>query len=153
MSDTPYPAPEVNLPRDGGEMLNLADLHPNGVVLFFYPKANTPGCTKESIGFSEAQAEFKALGYDIVGISKDPVKAQDKFVEKQSLTVPLLSDENGTVSEDFGVWKEKSMYGKTYMGIERSTFLINGEGQVMREWRKVKVPGHVEAVLEAIKEL
>jgi peroxiredoxin Q/BCP len=81
------------------------------------------------------------------------VEAQDKFVEKQSLTVPLLSDENGTVSEDFGVWKEKSMYGKTYMGIERSTFLINGEGQVVREWRKVKVPGHVEAILEAIKEL
>jgi peroxiredoxin Q/BCP len=134
-------------------MLNLADFRPNGVVLFFYPKANTPGCTKESIGFSEAQAEFKALGYDIVGISKDPVKAQDKFVEKQSLTVPLLSDENGTVSEDFGVWKEKSMYGKTYMGIERSTFLINGEGQVVREWRNVKVARHVEAVLEAIKEL
>jgi peroxiredoxin Q/BCP len=153
MSDTPYPAPEVNLHRDGGEMLNLADFRPNGVVLFFYPKASTPGCTKESIGFSEAQAEFQALGYDIVGISKDPVKAQDKFVEKQSLTVPLLSDENGTVSEDFGVWKEKSMYGKTYMGIERSTFLINGDGQVVREWRKVKVPGHVEAVLEAIKEL
>jgi peroxiredoxin Q/BCP len=153
MSDTPYPAPEVNLHRDGGEMLNLADFRPNGVVLFFYPKANTPGCTKESIGFSEAQAEFQALGYDIVGISKDPVKAQDKFVEKQSLNVPLLSDENGTVSEDFGVWKEKSMYGKTYMGIERSTFLINGDGQVVREWRKVKVPGHVEAVLEAIKEL
>ena len=153
MSDTPYPAPDVNLPRDGGVMLNLADLRPNGVVLFFYPKANTPGCTKESIGFSEAQAEFNALGYDIVGISKDPVKAQDKFVEKQSLTVPLLSDENGTVSEDFGVWKEKSMYGKTYMGIERSTFLINGEGLVVREWRKVKVPGHIEAVLQAIKEL
>ena len=153
MSDTPYPAPEVILPRDGGEMLNLADLRPNGVVLFFYPKANTPGCTKESIGFSEAQTEFQALGYDIVGISKDPVKAQDKFVEKKSLTVPLLSDENGTVSEDFGVWKEKSMYGKTYMGIERSTFLINGEGHVVREWRKVKVPGHVETVLEAIKEL
>jgi len=153
MSDTPYPAPEVKLPRDGGEMLNLADLRPNSVVLFFYPKANTPGCTKESIGFSEAQADFKALGYEIVGISKDPVKAQDKFVEKQSLTVPLLSDENGTVSEDFGVWKEKSMYGKTYMGIERSTFVINAEGHVVREWRKVKVPGHVEAVLEAIKEL
>ena len=153
MSETPYPAPKVNLPRDGGEMLNLADLRPNGVVLFFYPKANTPGCTKESIGFSEAQADFKALGYEIVGISKDPVKAQDKFVEKQSLTVPLLSDENGTVSEDFGVWKEKSMYGKTYMGIERSTFVINAEGHVVREWRKVKVPGHVEAVLEAIKEL
>ena len=153
MSDTPYPVPEVNLPRDGGEMLNLADLRPKGVVLFFYPKANTPSCTKESIGFSEAQAEFQALGYEIVGISKDPVKAQDKFVEKQSLTVPLLSDEHGTVSEDFGVWKEKSMYGKTYMGIERSTFLINGEGQVIQEWRKVKVPGHVEAVLEAIKSL
>src|SRR5210317_829958 len=153
MSGTSYPAPEVNLPRDGGEMLNLADFRPNGVVLFFYPKASTPGCTKESIGFSEAQAEFQALGYDIVGISKDPVKAQDKFVEKQSLNVPLLSDENGTVSEDFGVWKEKSMYGKTYTGIERSTFLINGDGQVVREWRKVKVPGHVEAVLEAIKEL
>ena len=117
------------------------------------PRRTPQAAPKNQLDFSEAQAEFKALGYDIVGISKDPVKAQDKFVEKQSLTVPLLSDENGTVSEDFGVWKEKSMYGKTYMGIERSTFLINGEGQVMREWRKVKVPGHVEAVLEAIKEL
>ena len=120
---------------------------------FSTPRRTRQAAPKNQLDLASAQAEFKALGYDIVGISKDPVKAQDKFVEKQSLTVPLLSDENGTVSEDFAVWKEKSMYGKTYMGIERSTFLINGEGQVVREWRKVKVPGHVEAVLEAIKEL
>ena len=153
MTNTPYEAPSVTLPVSGGGTLSLADLRPNKVVLFFYPKDNTPGCTKEAIGFSELLSEFEAAGTKVVGISKDSLKSHDKFVEKQSLTVPLLSDENDAVCEAFDVWKEKSMYGKTYMGIERSTFLIDGSGQVVREWRKVKVPGHVEEVLEAAKAL
>lgn len=153
MTNTPYEAPSVTLPVSGGGTLSLADLRPNKVVLFFYPKDNTPGCTKEAIGFSELVSEFEAAGTKVVGISKDSLKSHDKFVEKQSLTVPLLSDENDAVCEAFDVWKEKSMYGKTYMGIERSTFLIDGSGQVVREWRKVKVPGHVEEVLEAAKAL
>jgi len=153
MTNTPYEAPSVTLPVSGGGTLSLADLRPNKVVLFFYPKDNTPGCTKEAIGFSELVSESEAAGTKVVGISKDSLKSHDKFVEKQSLTVPLLSDENDAVCEAFDVWKEKSMYGKTYMGIERSTFLIDGSGQVVREWRKVKVPGHVEEVLEAAKAL
>ena len=153
MSSLHYLAPTVELPRDGGETLNIADLRPNKVVLFFYPKDNTPGCTKEAIGFTEAAEEFAKFGVTLVGVSKDSVKSHEKFIEKQNLNVILLSDENGTVCEDFGVWAEKSMYGKTYMGIERSTFLIDGNGHVQREWRKVKVPGHVEDVLEAAKNL
>lgn len=153
MSNLPYPAPQVNLPRDGGETLSLAELRPSNVVLFFYPKDNTPGCTKEAIGFSEHLDAFAAANTKVIGISKDSVKAHDKFVAKHDLTVPLLSDEESDICEQFDVWKEKSMYGKTYMGIERSTFLIDGTGQVVREWRKVKVPGHVEEVLEAVKSL
>lgn len=151
MSSLPYPAPTVDLPRNGGGTLNLADLRPNKVVVFFYPKDNTPGCTKEAIGFTEAAEEFSKLGVELVGISKDSIKSHEKFIEKQNLNVILLSDEHGTVCEDFDVWTEKSMYGKTYMGIERSTFLIDGSGQVVQEWRKVKVPGHVEEVLAAAK--
>ncbi len=153
MSSLPYPAPTVDLPRNGGGTLNLADLRPNKVVVFFYPKDNTPGCTKEAIGFTEAAEEFSKLGVELVGISKDSIKSHEKFIEKQNLNVILLSDEHGTVCEDFNVWTEKSMYGKTYMGIERSTFLIDGSGQVVQEWRKVKVPGHVEEVLAAAKNL
>ncbi len=153
MSSLPYPAPTVDLPRNGGGTLNLADLRPNKVVVFFYPKDNTPGCTKEAIGFTEAAEEFSKLGVELVGISKDSIKSHEKFIEKQNLNVILLSDEHGTVCEDFNVWTEKSMYGKTYMGIERSTFLIDGSGQVAQEWRKVKVPGHVEEVLAAAKNL
>ena len=153
MSSLPYPAPTVELPRDGGEILNLASLRPNKVVLFFYPKDNTPGCTKEAIGFTEAADAFAEIGVTLVGISKDSVKSHEKFIEKQNLNVILLSDEHGTVCEDFDVWKEKSMYGKTYLGIERSTFLIDGNGHVVREWRKVKVPGHVDDVLAAAKDL
>lgn len=153
MSDLPYPAPDVELPRDGGGTLNISSLRPKAVVLFFYPKDNTPGCTKEAIGFTETAAEFEQANVCVIGVSKDSVKSHDKFVEKQNLGVILLSDENGNTCEDFGVWKEKSMYGKTYMGIERSTFLINGSGQVVREWRKVKVPGHVQEVLKAAKSL
>lgn len=153
MSSLPYPAPTVELPRDGGEILNLTSLRPNKVVLFFYPKDNTPGCTKEAIGFTEAADAFAAIGVTLVGISKDSVTSHEKFIAKQNLNVILLSDEHGTVCEYFDVWKEKSMYGKTYLGIERSTFLIDGNGHVVREWRKVKVPGHVDDVLAAAKDL
>jgi peroxiredoxin Q/BCP len=153
VSSLPYPAPTVELPRDGGEILNLASLRPNKIVLFFYPKDNTPGCTKEAIGFTEAADAFAAIGVTLVGISKDSVTSHEKFIAKQNLNVILLSDEHGTVCEDFDVWKEKSMYGKTYLGIERSTFLIDGNGHVVREWRKVKVPGHVDDVLAAAKDL
>ena len=123
------------------------------VVLFFYPRDDTPGCTKESVGFSEAKADFEAAGAVILGVSKDSVESHDKFAAKRDLTIPLLSDEHGTTSEEYGVWKEKSMYGKKFMGIERSTFVIDGDGKIAHAWRKVKVPGHVEAVLAAVKAL
>ena len=153
MADAPATAPDFTLPSTDGEEVTLSALRPSPVVLFFYPRDNTPGCSKESIGFSENRAAFEEAGVKVFGISKDSMASHDKFIAKQSLTVPLLSDEHGTVCEDFGVWKEKSMYGKTFLGIERSTFLIDAEGKIAREWRKVKVPGHVEEVLEAAKAL
>jgi len=153
VSSLPYLAPTVELPRDGGETLNIADLRPNKVVLFFYPKDNTPGCTKEAIGFTEAAEEFAKLGVTLVGVSKDSVKSHEKFIEKQNLNVILLSDENGTVCEDFGVWAEKSMYGKTYMGIQRASFIINSDGKIAAIWPKVKVAGHAADVLERLKAL
>ena len=119
MSDLPTAAPAVALPRDGGSVLDISNLRPDWVVLFFYPRDNTSGCTKEALAFTTLQADFAALDTQVIGISKDSVSSHDKFVAKYQLTVPLLSDESGTVSEAFGVWKEKSMYGKTYMGIER----------------------------------
>ena len=153
MSDLPKAAPTVALPRDGGTVLDISNLRPDWVVLFFYPRDDTSGCTKQALAFTALQADFAALNTQVIGISKDSVTSHDKFVTKYQLTIPLLSDESGTVSEAFGVWKEKSMYGKTYMGIERSTFLINADGQIVSEWRKIKVPGHVEAVLQALKDL
>ena len=153
MSDLPKAAPTVALPRDGGTVLDISNLRPDWVVLIFYPRDDTSGCTKQALAFTALQADFAALNTQVIGISKDSVTSHDKFVTKYQLTIPLLSDESGTVSEAFGVWKEKSMYGKTYMGIERSTFLINADGQIVSEWRKVKVPGHVEAVLQALKDL
>ena len=153
MPSLPYPAPNVHLPRDGEGSIDLADLRPSNVVLFFYPRDNTSACTKEAVGFTERLLEFDALNTKVIGISKDSVKSHDKFVAKQGLKVALLSDESNDVCETFEVWKEKSMYGKTYFGIERSTFLIDGAGNVIKEWRKVKVSGHVDAVLEAVKEL
>ncbi len=146
-------APDFTLPRDGGDTVSLSDLKGQAVVLFFYPRDNTSGCTKESIGFSEAREAFQAAGTQVFGISKDSVASHDKFVAKRELTVPLLSDEHGTTCEDYGVWKEKSMYGKKFMGIERSTFLIDKTGKIAQVWRKVKVPGHVDAVLDAAKAL
>lgn len=153
MNNLPYPAPQVHLPRDGGYFLNLADLRPAKVVLFFYPRDNTSSCTVEAKTFTSFLSQFEALNTRVIGISKDTIKSHDKFVSKHNLKVPLLSDENNNVCESFNVWKEKSMYGKTYFGIERSTFLIDSDGQVVREWRKIKVSGHVEAVLAALKEL
>lgn len=145
-------APEITLPRDGGTSLSLSDFAGQKVVLYFYPKDDTPGCTTEAIGFNEMATEFAAAGAVVLGVSKDPVKKHDKFVAKYDLGIALLSDEDGDVCERYGTWGEKSMYGKTYMGIERATFLIGADGTISHIWRKVKVPGHVDAVLAAVKE-
>ena len=146
-------APAFSLPRDGGGTVALSDLAGKAVVLYFYPKDDTSGCTKEAIGFTEAVDAFDAAGAVILGVSKDSVGKHDKFVAKHGLKIALLSDEEGDVCERYGVWVEKSMYGKSYMGIERATFLIGADGRIAQVWRKVKVPGHVEAVLEAVKAL
>lgn len=151
MAEVGENAPEFSAPSTSGETRSLKDYAGKKLVLFFYPRDNTSGCTKEAVGFTEMLAQFEAAGATIVGVSKDSMKSHDKFVEKQGLKVELLSDEESTLCEDFGVWKEKSMYGKTYMGIERSTFVIDEAGKITHVWRKVKVPGHVEAVLDAIK--
>lgn len=153
MPDIGDAAPEISLPRDGGETVTLSDLKPKSVVVYFYPKDDTPGCTKEAQAFSELAAAFDSENTLILGISKDSVAKHEKFVKKYDLGVILLSDEAGDVCERYGTWVEKSMYGKTYMGIERSTFLIDGTGTIRQVWRKVKVPGHAEAVLEAVKAL
>lgn len=144
------PAPEIALPRDGGGDFRADDLGGAALVLFFYPKADTSGCTREALDFTALADDFAAAGCMVVGVSKDPIRKQDKFKAKHALNVALLSDEDGDVCERFGVWKEKSMYGKTYMGIERSTFLIR-DGAIRRVWRKVKVPGHAQEVLEAAR--
>ena len=145
-------APKITLPRDGGTSVSLSDFAGQKVVLYFYPKDDTPGCTTEAIGFTEMATEFAAAGAVVLGVSKDPVKKHDKFVAKYELGIALLSDEDGDVCERYGTWGEKSMYGKTYMGIERATFLIGADGTISHIWRKVKVPGHVDAVLAAVKE-
>ena len=145
-------APDFTLPRDGGGTITLSALQPKKVVLFFYPKDDTSGCTKEAIGFTDAKDAFAAEGVEIVGISKDTAEKHDKFIAKHDLGIPLASDAESDVCEQYGVWKEKQMYGRKFWGIERSTFLIGDDGTVLREWRKVKVPGHVDAVLEAVKE-
>jgi len=153
MPDTSQAAPDFTLPRDGGDSVTLSTLRPGPVVLFFYPRDDTSGCTKEAVAFSGLLPEFEAAGATVLGISKDSVASHDKFRDKHELSVPLLSDAEDSVCEEYGVWKEKNMYGKKFMGIERSTFLIDGEGRIAREWRKVKVPGHAEEVLEAVRAL
>lgn len=147
------PAPDFTLPADGARTVRLGDLRGKIVILYLYPKDDTSGCTKEAVGFSEKAAEFGAAGAVVLGLSKDPVKSHDKFVAKHGLEVTLLSDETGETVESYGAWVEKSMYGKTYMGVERSTFLIDRDGVLRQAWRKVKVPGHVDEVLEATKRL
>ena len=147
------PAPDFALPAGGGRAVSLSSLAGKTVVLYLYPKDDTPGCTKEAIGFTERKEEFDAAGAVVLGLSKDTVAKHDKFIAKHDLGVTLLSDEDGGVIEAYGSWVEKSMYGKKYMGIDRSTFLIDGKGVLRRAWRKVKVKGHVEEVLAAAKAL
>ena len=146
-------APDFTLPRDGGEMLSLSALRPKAVVLYFYPKDDTSGCTREAVDFTALGAEFAAAGAMVVGVSKDSAAKHDKVVAKHALGVALVSDEDSDLCERYGVWVEKSMYGKSYMGIERATFLIDGAGVVRAVWRKVKVAGHAQAVLDAVKAL
>lgn len=153
MLEIGHPAPDFTLPRDGGDTLSLAALRSKAVVLYFYPKDDTPGCTKEAIGFTDMADAFEAANTMVVGISKDSVAKHDKFITKHSLNVALVSDADSDTCERYGTWGEKQMYGKTYMGIERATFLIDAQGNIAQIWRKVKVPGHVEAVLEAARAL
>ena len=153
MLETGQPAPDFTLPRDGGGTLTLSALRPKKVVLYFYPKDDTSGCTRQALGFTETADEFAAAGAQVIGVSRDSVDKHDKFIAKHGLQVPLASDVDGAVCESYGVWVEKSMYGKKYMGIERATFLVDADGTIARIWRKVKVPGHVAEVLEAARAL
>jgi peroxiredoxin Q/BCP len=146
-------APEFKLPRDGEGFLALSDFKGKKLVLYFYPKDDTSGCTAEAIDFNRLSGDFAAAGASIVGASPDPVKRHDKFRQKYELGFPLVSDEAKTMLEAYGVWVEKSMYGRKYMGVERTTFLIDAKGKIARVWRKVKVPGHAEEVLAAAKAL
>jgi peroxiredoxin Q/BCP len=146
-------APAFKLPRDGGGTVSLADFKGRKLAIYFYPRADTPGCTRESIDFSKLRAEFEKAGTEILGVSADSVAAQDKFKAKHELTVPLLSDETHKMLEAYGVWGEKSMYGKTFMGITRVTVLIGPDGRVAQVWPKVKVDGHAAEVLKAAKAL
>jgi len=153
MVDIGDKAPDFRLPTDGGGELGLADLKGKTVVLYFYPKDSTPGCTTEAQDFRDRLGEFETAGAAVVGASKDSIKRHDNFKAKHDLTFPLLSDENGSLCEDYGVWKQKKLYGREFMGIERTTFLIDGTGVIRNVWRKVKVKGHADAVLEAVKVL
>ena len=148
-----HPAPDFTLPRDGGETITLSALRPGKVVLYFYPKDDTPGCTLEAQDFTALAAEFAGAGTTVIGVSKDSVKAHDKFCKKHGLSVILASDETGQTCEDYGVWGEKSMYGKVYMGITRATVLIDGAGNVAQVWPKVSVKGHADEVLAAARAL
>lgn len=151
MPDIGELAPDFTLPRDGGGTVTLSALRPERVVVYFYPKDDTSGCTIEAKDFTALSGDFAALGVTVIGISKDSVKAHDKFIAKHDLGVILASDEGGTTCEDYGVWGEKQMYGKTYMGIERATFLVGGDGRIAQVWRKVSAKGHAEAVLDAAR--
>ncbi len=146
-------APSFTLPTDGGGKLSLKDFKGETVILYFYPKDDTSGCTAEACAFRDSLPDFSKARAKVIGVSKDPVKKHDKFKDKYDLTFPLASDEDGKVCEAYGTWVEKSMYGRKYMGIERSTFVIDGKGVVREVWRKVKVPGHVDQVLKAAQAL
>ena len=147
------PAPGFSLPATGGETISLEDLKGSKVVLFLYPRDDTKGCTAEAIGFTEKLAEFEAAGAVVLGLSADSIASHEKFIAKHELGMALLSDEDATVASAYGAWVEKSMYGRKFLGIERSTFLIDGDGVLRQVWRKVRVPGHVGAVLDAVRAL
>ena len=146
-------APDFTLPTDGNGEITLSAFRGQKVILYFYPKDDTPGCTAESCAFRDALPAFESLGTQIIGISKCSVKKHNAFKEKYDLNFPLASDENADTCERYGTWIEKSMYGRKYMGVERSTFLIDAKGRISDIWRKVKVPGHAEKVLDAVKAL
>jgi peroxiredoxin Q/BCP len=144
---------DFTLPRDGGGRLSLSDFRGRNLVLYFYPKADTPGCTSEAIAFNGLKRAFAKADTEIVGVSADPIKAQDKFRDKHGLNIALASDEEKNMLSAYGVWGEKSMYGRKFMGVRRTTLLIGRDGRIARVWENVKVPGHAEAVLEAAKAL
>ncbi|MBP9049856.1 MAG: thioredoxin-dependent thiol peroxidase [Alphaproteobacteria bacterium] len=145
-------APFFDLSCDTGAQCRLSDFAGKYLVVYFYPKDDTPGCTKESCSFNESLGDLQKINAQVVGISRDSVESHQKFKAKYNLSFPLLSDDSGEVCNAYGVWAEKSMYGKKYMGIERSTFLIDGTGKILRVWSNVKVDGHSEEILAAIKE-
>jgi len=146
-------APNFKLPGDDGGTVSLADFKGRKLVIYFYPRADTPGCTRESIDFSKLRAAFANAGADVIGVSADPVKAQEAFKKKHKLSVGLLSDETHAMLEAYGAWGKKSMYGKTFMGITRMTYLIGPDGRIAQVWPKVKVDGHADEVLAAAKAL
>ena len=147
------PAPDFTLPTDGGGTITLSSLRGQPVVLYFYPKDDTSGCTSQACGFRDALPDFSGINARIIGVSRDSVASHDKFKAKHELNFTLASDHEGAVTEAYGVWVEKSMYGRKYMGIERATYLIDKDGNIAQIWRKVKVTGHVKAVLKAVNEL
>lgn len=149
--ETGKPAPNFTMKTDGGGEVSLDSLRGKQVVLYFYPKDDTPGCTKEACGFRDSAADFEAANTVVIGVSPDGVASHDKFKAKYGLPFALGSDAEHAVAEAYGAWVEKSMYGRKYMGVDRSTFLIDADGTLKAAWRKVKVPGHVEAVLEAAR--
>ncbi len=153
MPEISQPAPDFKLPVTGGGEISLSDLRGKAVVLYFYPRDDTPGCTKEAVGFSEHLEAFADAGAVVFCVSPDTMAKHDRFAAKHDLTVPLLADIDGAVTEAYGVWVEKNMYGKKSMGIERATYLIDASGNIARIWRKVKVAGHVEEVLDAVRAL
>ena len=146
-------APDFEMPAIGGRTVSLAGLKGKPFVLYFYPKADTPGCTKEACAFQEALPQLGGIGIDVIGVSPDKIKPIEKFADKYKLTFPLASDESHAVAETYGTWVEKSMYGRHYMGMERSTFLVGSDGKIAKVWRKVSVTGHAAAVLKAAQAL
>jgi len=144
-------APDFTLDTDNRGSVSLSDFSGRYLVLYFYPRDDTSGCTRQAVAFSEAADAFAARNAEIVGVSRDSLAAHEKFRKKHALTITLGSDSDGSVSESYGVWVEKKLYGKTHMGIERSTFMIAPDGRIIGVWRKVRVPGHAEAVLEAVE--
>jgi peroxiredoxin Q/BCP len=144
-------APDFQMPATGGRTVSLDGHKGRPFILYFYPKADTPGCTKEACAFQEAMPHLEAIGLDVIGVSPDKIKPIEKFAAKYNLTFPLASDEGHVVAERYGTWVEKSMYGRKYMGMERSTFLIGADGKVLKAWRKVSVTGHADDVMKAVR--